>query len=120
MSENGDGLLSVSSGTKIEKKQRRSAAPKQADRDLGKHELVGVEYGEDIYDTTDALIRAVCDDLSGNPEYSGSEVYAYAPEPMQSFHRTKRYQFYMTGVISPSYAEKNTLVDYGIIETAAG
>lgn len=95
-------------------------APKQADRDLGKHELVGVEYGEDIYDATDALIRAVCDDLSGNPEYSGSEVYAYAPEPMQSFHRTKRHQFYMTGVVSPSYAEKNTLVDYGIIETAAG
>ena len=94
-------------------------APKQVDRDLGKHELVGVEYGEDIYTAADALIRAVCDDLSGNPEYSGSEVYAYAPEPMQPFHRRNRYQFYMTRVVSPAYAEENTLVDYGVIETAA-
>ena len=55
-------------------------APKEIDRDLSKHELVGVEYGEDIDAVTDTIIRTVTDDLSGNPEYSGSEVFAYAPD----------------------------------------
>ena len=33
-----------------------------------KHELVGVEYGEDIDAVTDTLIDVVCDDLAGLPE----------------------------------------------------
>lgn len=92
-------------------------APKQVDRDLGKHELVGVEYGEDIYSVTDALIRAVTADLSENPKYAGCETFAYAPESMKEFHRTERYQYFITGVVSPPVAEKNILIDYGIVET---
>ena len=35
------------------------------DKDVKKHELVAVEYGKDIYDVTDALIKAAADDLAG-------------------------------------------------------
>ncbi|MDL2232010.1 carboxylate--amine ligase [Ruminococcaceae bacterium OttesenSCG-928-L11] len=92
-------------------------APGEADRDLGKHELVGVEYGEDIYAVTDALIRVVTTDIGENPEYAkGIDVCAYAPEPMQSFRRTKRYQYYMTGSVALPGTDKNTLVEYGVIE----
>ena len=39
------------------------------DKDVKKHELVAVEYGKDIYDVTDALIKAAADDLAGLSEY---------------------------------------------------
>lgn len=39
------------------------------DKDIKKHELVAVEYGKDIYEVTDALIKAAADDLAGMPEY---------------------------------------------------
>lgn len=99
------------------KKYMLYRAPKQVDRDLGKHELVGVEYGDSIDAVTDALIQAVNDELSGSQEYPGSEVCSYAPEVMESYRRTKRYQYHMTGVISPQNAEENVLVEFGIIET---
>ena len=38
------------------------------DKDVRKHELVAVEYGKDIYEVTDALIKAAADDLAGMPE----------------------------------------------------
>ena len=37
------------------------------DQDVKKHELLAVEYGKDIYDVTDALIKAAADDLAGLP-----------------------------------------------------
>lgn len=92
-------------------------APGQADRDLGKHELVGVEYGEDIHAVTDALVRVVTTDISENPEYAkGIDICAYAPEP-QDFRRTKRYQYFMTGSVALPGADHNTLIEYGIVET---
>lgn len=92
-------------------------APGKVDRDLGKHELVGVEYGGDIYAATDAILRAVRADLSENPEYEGCDAGAYAPEPMDESFRTKRYQYYVTGTVAPVRAFENILVGYGIIET---
>ena len=44
------------------------------DMDVKKHELVAVEYGKDIYDVTDALIKAAADDLAGMPEYEKYET----------------------------------------------
>ena len=35
------------------------------DNDVRKHELAAVEYAPDIYAATDALVRAVADDLAG-------------------------------------------------------
>lgn len=44
------------------------------DKDIHRHELVAVEIGADIDAVTDALIRAVTDELSGMPEYQGCKV----------------------------------------------
>ena len=84
----------------------------------GKHELVAVETGKNIDDVVDALIRAVRDDLAEMPEYAHCETAAYAPEPVQEHRRVRRYQYEMMGIVYPQYAEKNILIDYGVIEEA--
>ena len=53
--------------------------------------------------------------------YTHLDVYkrqAYAPEPVQEHRRVRRYQYEMMGVVYPQYAEKNILIDYGVIEEA--
>ena len=40
------------------------------DKDVRRHELVAVEYGMNLEAVTNALIRAVADDLAGTPEYA--------------------------------------------------
>lgn len=94
-------------------------SPGNLDKDVRKHELVDVEYGDDIDAVADALIRAVRDDLAGLPEYARCETLAYAPEPIHSTRRVKRYAYEMTGVASPANAPENFLIDYGIIEEDA-
>ena len=86
------------------------------DKDVRKHELVAVEYGKDIYEVTDALIKAAADDLAGMPEYENCETAAFAPETVKEFRRVKKYQYEMTGIVYPKYAEKNVLIEYGIME----
>ena len=86
------------------------------DKDVRKHELVAVEYGKDINEVTDALIKAAADDLAGMPEYEPFETAAFAPEPIKDFRRVKRYQYEMMGIVYPQYAEKNILIEYGITE----
>ncbi len=58
------------------------------DNDVRKHELAAVEYAPDIYAATDALVRAVADDLAGMPEYAGCETTSFAPEPVDYFAPT--------------------------------
>ena len=53
------------------------------DKDIRRHELVAVEYGMNLEAVTDALIRAVSDDLAGTPEYANYETAAFAPEPVR-------------------------------------
>ena len=86
------------------------------DKSVLKHELVAVEIGSSIDEVTDALIRAVRDDLAEMPEYTHCETAAYAPEPVKSFRRVKRYRYEMLGIVYPEYAEENILIDYGIVE----
>ena len=88
------------------------------DKAVRKHELVAVETGKNIDDVADALIRAVRDDLAEMPEYAHCETAAYAPEPVQEHRRVRRYQYEMMGIVYPQYAEKNILIDYGVIEEA--
>ena len=88
--------------------------PDEDDDNYDQHELVGVEYGEDIYEATDRLIEAVCEDLSGNPEYAGCEVYAYPPEEP---NESGRYQHQISGIVSSPVAEENTVIYYGIVES---
>lgn len=86
------------------------------DKDVKKHELIGVEFGNGIEDATDALIRAVADDLAGMPEYEHCETAAYAPERIHPFRRVKRYDYEMTGIVYPPDASENILIDFGITE----
>lgn len=88
--------------------------PSEDDENYDQHELIGVEYGDDIYDATDRLIQAVCDDLSENPEYAQCRVGAYPPEDLDG---ATPYQYQMSGIVSPAYAETNTVIYYGITET---
>lgn len=86
------------------------------DKDVKKHELVAVEYGEDIYSVTDALIKAASDDLAGLPEYEKFETAAFAPTVTKAFRKVKRYTYEMTGIVYPTHGEENILVDFGIVE----
>ena len=88
------------------------------DKDVKKHELVAVEYGQDIYSVTDALIKAAADVLAGMPEYEKFETAAFAPEPIKDFRKVKRYAYEMTGIVYPTHADKNILIDFGIVEEA--
>ena len=87
------------------------------EKDVKKHELVAVEYGQNIDDVTDALIKAAADDLAGTPEYEHCETAAYAPEPIKDFRGVRRYQYEMMGIVYPPSAEKNILIDFGIVES---
>ena len=87
------------------------------EKDVKKHELVAVEYGKDIDDVADALIKAAADDLAGMPEYERCETAAYALEPIKDFRKVRRYQYEMTGIVYPPNADKNILIDFGIVET---
>ena len=93
-------------------------SPGNLDKAVRKHELVAVETGKSIDDVADALIRAVRDDLAEMPEYAHCETAAYAPEPVQEHRRVRRYQYELMGIVYPQYAEKNILIDYGVIEEA--
>lgn len=55
------------------------------DNDIKKHELATVEYASNIHEATDALVRAVANDLAEMQEYAGCETTAFAPEPVQPF-----------------------------------
>lgn len=87
------------------------------DKAVKKHELVAVEIGKNIDDVADALIKAAADDLAGMPEFEHCETAAYAPEPIKDFRKVRRYQYEMTGIVYPPNADKNILIDYGIVET---
>ena len=39
-----------------------------------------------------------------------------APEPIKDFRKVRRYQYEMTGIVYPPNADKNILIDYGIVE----
>lgn len=86
------------------------------DKDVRKHELVAVEYGDSILDVEDALVKDAADDLAGDPQYAGCATSAYAPEPVRSFRRVNRYAYEMMGIVSPPNASKNVLIDFGIVE----
>lgn len=87
------------------------------DRDIKKHELVAVEYGADIFDVTDKLIKAIEDDLSSSPEYKGCRTCAYPPKVIQpDSRRVKRYQYEISGIVLPPHAPKNIVIEFGVVE----
>lgn len=91
-------------------------SPGRLEHAVRQHELTAVEYGPDIYDVTDALVRDVTEDLAEMPEYAGCKTTAFAPEPVPSFRKVKRYGYVMTGQVLPPNAPQNILIEYGIME----
>lgn len=88
----------------------------ELDKDVKKHELVGVEFGKDIEEATEALMKAAENDLAGTPGYEHCQVVVHAPEPIQIFRKVKRYDFEMLGVVCPPNASQNILIEFGITE----
>ena len=86
------------------------------DKDIEKHELIAVEYGEDIYAVTDKLIKMINDDATGLEKYaSGYTAYAYEPGAVTGH---EHYDYYVMAVLAPEYGEENDLLEYGIVEEA--
>lgn len=86
------------------------------DEDVKKHELVGVEYGRNIDEVTDALVKDAAENLAVTPEYGRCETSAYAPEPIKEFRRVKRYQYEMMGIVYRPRSDKNVFTDFGVVE----
>ena len=86
--------------------------------DIGKHELIGVEFGANIDEATDDIIKAVTDDLSSTDEYAKYHVYAYPPDEIEIGEKVLRlrYTYTVSGIISPAYAKENIVVYYAIVE----
>lgn len=91
-------------------------SPGDLNKAVRQHELVAVETGKNIDDVTNALIWTPRDNLAEMPGYSHCETAAFAPELVEEFRRVRRYQYEMIGIVYPQYAEKNILIDYGIME----
>ena len=88
-----------------------------ADKNIRKHELVGVEYGNNIHEIEKQLMRTVTADASELPQYqSGYTATAYAPEAVAACRKVKRYGYIIQAVLCPDFGEKNELIEYGIIE----
>lgn len=87
------------------------------DKNVRMHQFVGVEYGKNIYDVSNALIKDAVDELTESPEYENCTANAFAPEPLKEFRRVKRYRYEMMGIVYPQHGDENILVDFGIIET---
>ena len=86
------------------------------DKDVKKHELVAVEYGDSIDDVAEKLMDAAIEDLSCLPQYEQYEIDAYAPEDVDPMRKVKRYQYVITGVAFGADQGLNALIEYGIIE----
>ena len=86
------------------------------DEQVELHSLVAVEYGDDIFDVTPALIRAVNDELSNSPEYAKCQTWADEPEEISEEKLAGLYDYIMMGVVSPPNAPENILIEFGIVE----
>lgn len=86
--------------------------------DINKHELIGVEYGSNIDEVTDDLMKSVVDDLSATEEYSRCDVYTYPPDKITGGPKALRskYTYTLSGIVSPIYAKQNIIVYYAIVE----
>ena len=81
------------------------------------HELIAVEYGKDVYDATDRLIKAAKDDALGLDKYQkGFSAAVYAPRLLEDCNEDNQYTYSIMAVLCPEYGEENDLIDYGIIE----
>lgn len=87
------------------------------DKHVKKHELIAVEYTENIYNITNLLIKLVKDDLEFLTEYNkGCSANVYAPEPIEVFRKVKRYKYIIKSTLFPSCFGECIFIEYGITE----
>lgn len=89
------------------------------DREFGKDELIAIEHGNDIYDVTDAIIKAIEDDLSERPEFIDCTFAVYPPEKLH-YVKAKHYTYGFDGIIISRVPSNNTYIRYGVVETVDG
>ena len=67
------------------------------DKDVKKHEIVGVEFGDSIDDVADDLIRDAADDLAALPEYAAGSLLCNCGNQAEN-HRSGRAILYKTAL----------------------
>lgn len=87
------------------------------DKQIRKHVLIGVAFGEDEEEAYDEIRQAVLDDLNGDESiHYHFNADTFELEFNEDFHKNKTYDYVMTGIIYPDDGPKNILIDYGIKE----
>lgn len=99
------------------KKYRIYRSLGKIDKDIRKHELVGVEYGEDVHGAMDRIIKTIHDDASKLPDSKGYEAFVEPPE--EDIIRKTRYTYEATAILESDGLPENKLIPYGIIESEA-
>ena len=85
-------------------------------KDATKHELAAVEFGRDFDEATIALIKATTEDLSCMPEYKNYKISAQVMGESISHRGKRRYDYTILGIVYPTYAKQNILIEYGVVE----
>lgn len=84
------------------------------------HYLVGVSYGDDIYDVLEDIQQFAQDEMKGDSRFKNCSILADEPIHLNtiSVEDMIPYDFYLTCVAYPNYpSEKNIIEYYGIVET---
>lgn len=87
------------------------------DKQIRKHELIGVAFGMDVEEAYEEIKECVLDDLNGdeNIKYHFN-ADTFDIEENGAFHSNKTYDYVITGIIYPDDGPKNIVRDYGIKE----
>lgn len=90
------------------------------DKDIRKHELIAVIQATCIEEAEESILKEIKDDLSETDDikFRNYNVDAMELEPSEDHHKNKTYDYCSTGILYPDYADKNIVIEYGIIEEA--
>ena len=85
-------------------------------KEIKKHELIGVEFGEDIYSVENQLKKDIKDDLieSGYIE-SAEDIFIGGAVPSAVYGPAKRYRYGMEATFTVGL-DKSRTVEFGIKE----
>ena len=81
-------------------------------------ELAAIEYGSNIYNAADSLIRAVIDELSGMEEFSRCTCDCYPPDQphVLKYMSDMDFDYEMHGVVYDYSKTENTIIYFGVKE----
>lgn len=81
-------------------------------------ELAAIEYGSNIYNAADSLIRAVIDELSSMEEFSRCTCDCYPPDQphVLKYMSDMDFDYEMHGVVYDYSKTENTIIYFGVKE----